>query len=134
MALAAHPSVLDVSTDDITYNEVDGINDYTFGLSRDVLETTDFKDTSGAHTRILGLQDIPVSISGDFEGGDTNGQNVIRAAFVSGATIYFRLRPDGTNGYKVQCKVSTFEISAGVADKVEFSCELVSTSAVTAVP
>ena len=108
MALAAHPSVLDVSLDDITYGEIDGINDYTFGLSRDVLETTDFMDTSGAHTRILGLQDIPVSISGDAEFSDTNGQNVLRAAFVSGATVYFRVRPDGTNGYKAQFKVSTF--------------------------
>lgn len=131
MPLAAHPAVIEVSTDDITYNEVDGINDFSFSTGRDVLDTTDFKDTSGAKTKILGLQDTTISLSGDLEASDTNGQNVLRTAFFNGNAIYVGFGFNGTDGYKVQARVSSFEINAGVGDKVEFSCEITSVGAVS---
>lgn len=132
MAIAAHPTVIEVSTDNITFNEIDGINDYDFDLARDVLETTDFKDTSGGHTRILGLQDVPVSISGDYEGSDTNGQNVLRTALVNGTSVWIGFLFNGSAGYKVEAYVSTFKINAAVDGKVEFSCEFVSTGSAAA--
>ena len=54
--------------------KIDGINDFSFSPSNDMLDTTDFKDTTGAHTRLPGLQVSSVSLSGDYEHGDTNGQ------------------------------------------------------------
>lgn len=129
MATAAHVAAIEVSTDNSTYNEVDGIKNFTFGGQRAMLDTTDFKDTSGGHTRIPGLFDYPVSIDGDYEPGDTNGQVVLRDAFFNGTAVWIGILYNGSAGDKVQCYVESFEINAGVEDLVQFSCELVSTAA-----
>ena len=131
MAIAAHPAVVDVSTDDITYNEVDGINDFSFDPGVDILDTTDFKDTSGAKTKIVGLQDTSVEISGDYEDADTNGQNIIRTGFLNGTSVYIGFKYDGTDGYKVQCLVESFSITGSVDGKVEWSASLTSIGAVS---
>lgn len=131
MAIAAHPAAVEVATTLAgVYSEIDGINDFSFTPSRDTLDTTDFADTSGAHLRLMGLQDTSISISGDYEAADTNGQVVLRDAMLNGTSVGLGILFDGTDGLKVLCYVESFEISAGVEDKVEFSCELVSTGAV----
>ncbi len=130
MAYAAHASKIEYSADGITWYEIDGINDASFEVSRDVLETTDFKDTSGAKTRIMGLQDTSLSIKGDYEDTDTNGQNAIRTAFLNGTAVYMGFKLDGTDGYKVQCYCTKFSTSVSVDGKVEFEAEFISTGAV----
>lgn len=132
MAFAAHASKVEISPDSITWTEVDGINDASFEVQRDVLETTDFKDTSGAKTRIVGLQDSSISIKGDYEDTDTNGQNILRSYFLAGTSIYVGFKLDGTDGYKVQCYVSKISLPIAVDGKVEFECEFVSIGAVSA--
>lgn len=132
MAFAAHASAIEISTDNVTYYEVDGINDASFEVSRDILETTDFKDTSGAKTRIMGLQDTKISMSGDYEDTDTNGQNTIRTRFLAGTTIWVGFKLDGTDGYKVETYCTKFSTKAGVNDKVTFDAEFISTGAVAA--
>lgn len=130
MAFAAHISKVEYSADNITFNEIDGIKDASFEVSRDVLDTTDFKDSSGARTRIVGLQDTSISISGDYEDTDTNGQVALRSAFIAGTSFYIGFKFDGTDGYKVQCYCSSFSITPTVDGLVEFEAELVSTGAV----
>lgn len=132
MAFAGHPSKVEVSTDGITYTEVDGINDYNFSPSRNILDTTDFKDTSGGHTHMYGLMDCKIDLSGDYEDSDTNGQNLIRSAFLNGTALFCGIKFDGTDGLKCQVVVETFEISAGVDDKVNVSISLMSIGVVTA--
>ena len=86
MALAGHPLAFSVSSDDSAYSEVDGINDANWEYVRDLLETTDFKDTSGAKTRIAGLSDGSIEVSGDYESADT-GQALIRSSGVISANL-----------------------------------------------
>lgn len=124
MALAAHAMVISCSTDDITYNEVDGLNDFSFGPNRTMLETTDFKDTSGAKTRMSGLKDGSISMSGDYESGDTNGQNIIRTGFDNGTTVYIRVLWNGTTGHKVAAIVESHEIKGSVDDKVTWTASI----------
>lgn len=132
MAFAAHASKIEVSTDGSTWYEVDGINDASFEVTRDILDTTDFKDTSGAKTRIMGLQDTKISMSGDYEDTDTNGQNTIRSRFLAGTSIHIGFKLDGTDGYKVETYCSKFSTKASVDGKVEFDAEFVSIGAVAA--
>ena len=132
MAFAGHPAKVEVSTDGIAWNEVDGINDFSFTPDCTILDTTDFKDTSGAHTRIYGLINCAIEFSGDYEDTDTNGQNVIRTAFLNGTALHVGIKFDGTDGLKCQVVVESYEIAAGVDDKVTFSVSLQSNSTISA--
>jgi predicted secreted protein len=124
MALAAHATTISVSATDASYNEVDGLNDFSFGPSRDLLETTDFKDTSGAHTRMAGLKDGTISMSGDYESADTLGQNIVRTAFDNGTACWVKVLWDGATGHKCLCIVESSEIKVSVDGKVEWSATL----------
>lgn len=123
MTLAAHPMTISASADDVTYNEIDGLNDFSFGPNRDSLETTDFADTSGAKTRLLGLKDGTIQLSGDYESADT-GQSRLTTLWASGATCYIKVLWNGSTGHKVPCVVESFEIRGSVGGKVEFSATL----------
>jgi predicted secreted protein len=120
MALAGHGLTLSISPDDSTYTELDGVNDFSFGPSRDMLETTDFKDTTGAKTRMAGLKDGTISISGDYESGDT-AQAQIFARYSDGAACWIRALWDGAAGHKVKTIVESFELKSTVDGKVEFT-------------
>lgn len=131
--LAANGILIQASSDDATYNEVDGLNDISYGPTADMLETTDFKDTSGNHTRMMGLRDGAISVSGDYEASDT-AQALMRTQHASGGALWLKVLWDGTNGSKVQCIVENFTIKGGVAGKVEFSASLKFNGAPAAVP
>jgi predicted secreted protein len=133
MADPGHAVRVDVSNDDITYNELDGINNVDWGPMADLLDTTDFKDTTGFKTRIQVLKDIAPTISGDYERTDT-AQSALRTGWDTGATRYLKVMLDGTNGFKVACKVESFGISASVDGKVEFTASLQGTGAISVVP
>lgn len=130
--LAANGILIQASSDDMSYNEVDGLNDASYAPNADLLDTTDFKDGT-TRTRIVGLRDFSVSLSGDYEHSDT-AQALLRSSEASGATVYLRLLWDGTNGVKVTCKVESFTVKGSVAGKVEFSCSLKATAAAAAYP
>lgn len=87
--------------------------------------------------RIQGLKDGRLSLSGNYRPDDTNGQLVIRAAYLNDTTIFLRALPDdgGTvgAGFQQEMKVSSFRVDAGVADKVAWSCELEGTGAISIV-
>jgi predicted secreted protein len=112
--------------------ELDGINQFSIGLSRDMLDTTDF--VGGAfRQRIAGLKDFPISFSGDFEPADA-AYVLLRTAWTNGTTVFARILPDGTNGFEVECRVPNMEFSGSVDGKNEASFTLASTGDVTFVP
>jgi predicted secreted protein len=132
MAVAGHTTLVQISADDVTYTSLDGCNSVELQRLKEVLETTDFAGGS-YRERILGLSDSPVSVSGDYERADT-ASALLETVWGSGATAYVKIMWDGTNGHKVAIKVENFNISSSYDGKVEMSCSLVSTGAVSAVP
>lgn len=133
MTLAAHALAFKVSATDGSYTEVDGINDLSWGPKRDMLESTDFKDTSAAKTRFSGLKDGVLSISGDAEFADTP-QNLIRTSEDTGADLWCTILWDGSSGHKVKGIVESYTCKAGVAGKVEFSATINFNGAPAAAP
>jgi predicted secreted protein len=130
-ALAGKGILVRVSTDDITYNTVAGINDASASIEGDNQDITAFSENY--ISRLQGLKDTSYSLSGYFDVADTTGQLVIRNALVTNTTLYFRFLYNGTNGYKQQVKVSSFEVSASVDGISELSIELEGTDTITIV-
>lgn len=130
MATAGFSGVVAVSTDDSTYNALNGCNSVSMPTSRAMLDITDFEDTSV--NRIAGLKDSSASLSGHFDHSDT-AQAALRAAAASGATVYVRYLYDGTNGTKIAGIVESFELSATPDGTVEFSCTVQANAAWTIV-
>lgn len=126
--LPGHAAAVRVATTDATGSEVDGVNSIDWGPNRELLETTDFADTTAARTRIGGLKDFSATLSGDYESSDT-GQGIIRTAFDDGTSVFLRFLPNGSTGFKCECKVSEFKVSASFDGKVEFSATLMGTGA-----
>jgi predicted secreted protein len=121
----------------VSGDEVDGLNNVSYSPSVDLLDITDFKDTTGFKTKLAGLKDGSVSVSGDFEASDAP-QLLIASSWSSGASIWatIHFNPSGSassKGFNVECKVESFEITAGVDGKVEYSASLSFTGAPTAV-
>lgn len=132
MALAGHAAKVTCSASDGSYNEIDGIMNVDWGQSADIIETTDFKDITAAKSRIHGLHDLQVTISGQYESGDAP-QALVRTSFTSGATLYVQFLPDGTNGFKCATIVQDFKLNATVEGAVEFSATLVGNGAISTV-
>jgi predicted secreted protein len=136
MALAGHPVKVYAKSTGATptaSDEVDGINNVTYSPKVDLLDVTDFKDTSGAKLKLAGLIDGSISLSGDYEPTDAP-QSLLRTSMTSGASVWLSVHfnPSGTTGTKgfiVECKVESFEVSAAVDGKAEFSCSLQFTGA-----
>jgi predicted secreted protein len=129
MSTPAHPIVVKVGTDGAVFNEMDGIKSVKFGPSRTMLETTDFKDASGAKTRMAGLKDGVIELSGDLEEADADGQNVVRTAWENGTDCHVEIdfipgAAAGSKGYKVKGIVESYEIAGEVDDIVTFSATI----------
>lgn len=120
MALAGHASALRVAASDATGDVVAGLTSISFGPSGNLMDITDFSDTSGAHKKLLGLVDCNISGSGLYESADT-GQALIRSSWASGADIYIRFLPNGSTGYKCACKIQDYKIDSSVDGTVTFS-------------
>lgn len=132
MALAGSSIVLKGGVSSNPSDEIDGANNIRFGRTREMLETTDFKDTSGARTRLAGLKDGVVEISGDYEPSDT-AQTAIESKLDDGNSYYVQVLWDGTNGHEIECKVESFDIDGEVAGKAQFTATLQFTAAASSV-
>ena len=121
-----------VSVDDVTYYDLGSTNDATHGITADLQDVTVFG--SDWLTKMQALKDSTYSLSGFYDNADTNGQIAVRAACIADTALYVKVEYDGTNGYKQEVKVASFEFSASVDGIGEFSIELEGTGAVTAVP
>jgi predicted secreted protein len=130
MALAGHPVKVYAKAAAGTpagSDEVDGINNVTYSPEVNLLDVTDFKDTTGAKRKLAGLRDGSAQLQGDYEQADAP-QALLRSS-IDGTTVYmsFHFNPSGsvgTKGFIVPCKVASFEISAEVDGKVTFSASL----------
>lgn len=136
MALAGHPVLVyikNVVTAPIAGDEVNGLNSVGYSPKVDLLDVTDFQDTSAAHLKLAALTDGGITLAGDLEMADAP-QTLLRTSWASGASVWVScyFNPSGsagTKGFKVECKVESFTINAQVAGKVEFSCSLAFTGA-----
>lgn len=128
MALAGHPVVVSCKSSNAAVagaDEINGLNSIGYSPKIEMLDVTDFQDTSAAKLKLAGLTDGQIQGSGDLEPADAP-QTLIRTSWASGASIWFTLafNPGGganTVGFKVECKISAFEVKASAEGKVEFS-------------
>lgn len=140
MALAGHPVLVYAKATNaaaVSGDEVDGINSVSYSPSLDLLDVTDFKDTTGTKLKLAGLKDGSISLSGDLEMTDAP-QTLLRTAAGDGSSVWMTIHfnPSGAasaKGFQVECKVESFEISAAVDGKVEFTASLQFTGAPVAV-
>jgi predicted secreted protein len=140
MAVAAHPTLVYVKATNaaaVSGDEVLGISSATLNQSADLLDVTDFKDTTGWRKRILGLLDGTVELSGMAEFADAP-QSLIRSSFLSGASIWVTVQfnPAGAalaKGFQVECKVAAVNHSSELEDKVAFDASFSFTAAPVAV-
>lgn len=115
-----------------TYYAVAGMNDASMSMSADNQDITVFGDTFIA--KLQGLKDVSYSLSGFYDTADTNGQIVLRDAFLNDTALFVKFLADGTNGWKQEVKVASFDISGTVDGIVELSIELEGSATITAVP
>ena len=82
--------------------------------------------------RIAGKKDISISLSGNLDTGDTNGQ----LALVEGSYVMIGLYPSGTGvaGKQVPCIVESFEESYDANGKQTFTCSVLGNGAPVALP
>lgn len=116
-------------------DELDGLDDATYEELADLLETTDFKGASVSpwKTRILGLQDGSVELSGAYEAADAP-QQLLRTSKRSGASVWITVHFDpsassGFKGFQVECKVAKFSAKDSVGGRTDFACSLQFTAA-----
>lgn len=123
MALAGHGVVVRCADTDIAGDAIDGIKQIDWGRSADLLDTTDFADGQDRERGLVGIRDLEISLSGDYEASDT-GQARLRTNFESGAAVWVRFLPNGTAGFKAPFKVGDFKINVSFDGTVEFSATL----------
>jgi len=138
MPLTGHPVKIYAKASSATPSggdEVDGLNNTQYSPTVDLLDVTDFKDTSGAKLKLAALTDGSITLSGDYEQADAP-QALLRSSMPTGASVWIsnHFNPSGSVGSKgfiVECKVESFDITAAHDGKVEFSCNLQFTGAPT---
>lgn len=124
MAVAGNAVVLSITTIDTAYvagDELDGINNVSFGPTRDKLDTTDFKDGT-AKKYLMGLTDGAVNLSGQLELGAATVQQRLITGYTTPSNVFAHLvfNPGGAAGYKgfkVECVVESFSVD-GVHDGI----------------
>lgn len=135
MSTAAHNRKLYVKTTNAAptgTDEVDGAKEFSWSKSRDVLDTTDYKD-GDTRTKALGLKDGSGNISGDWEPTDTI-QGLLRSAHENGTLVYVTSLPDGTNGFTYPCLVESIEEGGAVGDLVAATFNLTQSGAAISRP
>lgn len=131
MAMKGKSLGIKVSTADDTYNTVADLNEGSMSADGDNQDITTLSDAY--INRVQGLKDVSYSLSGFYKPDDTNGQAVIRDAWINGSDLYVQYLPDGSNGFKQKVVVSSFEVSASVDGMVEVSIELEGADALSTV-
>jgi predicted secreted protein len=115
-----------------------GMNTVSFSLNGEVLDTTAF-DGGAFRTKIHGLRDFSVSVSGDWDASDA-AYTLIKANFLDSSTALLHVRvlfdPSAaglSQGYECQVLCESLEINGSVDGKVEVSFSLTSISALVIV-
>jgi len=108
------------------------LNNASLSLNGDILDTTSFEDGT-YKTKISGLRDWSVSVSGDLDPSSAQMQGLL-AGYTGGSTVAVVLQPTGvtTCQFSGNTLVESFEISGAVDGKVEVSVSLQGTGSLTA--
>ena len=114
------------------YNTVLGMKDASMSMKGDNQDISTFG--TDYIKRLQGLKDVTYSLSGFVDLTDTTGQTIIRTALTGDTALFFKFLPDGTNGWKQEVKVASFDMSAAVDGVVELSIELEGSDAITVIP
>lgn len=109
-----------------SYSTIAGIDNVTFGPSKEELDVSEMSATVLAEKILMGLNKGSATIKGAYRADDTNGQVVLRAAQLAATEEFFQFIFDdsqgaGSKGYKVRGYVTGFEVSTGVRGRVDFS-------------
>jgi hypothetical protein len=130
MALPAHPAAVYAHSSSGAYSghEIGNIDKCNYSPSVDLLDVTDFKDTSGAKKKLAALTDGKVTLDGWVDMSDT-AQNLLRSSMATGASVWVTwiFNPTGSTGskgFQVECKVKSFTISGDTPGAIVFTCEL----------
>lgn len=110
--------------------KINGVDSATLNRLADILEISQFGDDY--KKRMAGLKDSNISISGNFDPADTNGQNVI----VAGDFVYVGLYQQGTAvaGVQVPMIIESVEQAAEVSGQQTFSASFQGNGAPVALP
>jgi predicted secreted protein len=100
--------------------KISGVDDATYNRMAEILEVTEFGDEY--RSRIAGLKDTSVDLSGSYDPDDTDGQLELEP----GDDVWVALFPKGTSedGKQIKMIVENFEQSASVDGRQEFSSTL----------
>jgi predicted secreted protein len=136
MALPSHPLKFYVRSDATApsaTDEVAGLNNCDYSPNVDLLDVTDFKDTSGAKLKMAALTDGSITASGDALLSDTP-QSLIRSSMLTGASVWVTIQfnPSGTagqKGFQIETKVKNYKVKGSVAGKNEFDADFEFTGA-----
>jgi predicted secreted protein len=126
MAVAGHKLLVTCATGaSATYSSMDGIKEFTLSDQDDLLDTTDFIEANAdrVRSRIAGLRDASLSLSGDLEITDAGFQKA-RASKRAGDAAAFQVWFNtGTSsvGFAIVTKIESIEYSGGVEGKLEVS-------------
>lgn len=112
-------------------DEVTGINNFSLGDGRNMIDVTTFAGNAGAMQRLAGLKDPSLTLSGFFN-SDTE-QALLRSSHNSGADVYVRIAFDGTTPPHWECafKVETVDYGSSVDGAVEVTYSLACNGAPT---
>lgn len=129
MAEDATKVKIQVSTDDVAYNDVADLNSVTDSATGNTIEVTAFGDDWKKY--IAGLNEFTMELDGYWNSGDTNGQIVLRDAWKNRTAVYVQILYDGVNGVKGQCYVNKTERKATPSGTVDVTYSLTGTGDLT---
>lgn len=118
-----------------TLREIIGVDSVQFSQNADPVETTGIGDASKSY--INGFIDTSISISGSWESAaaGTDESDVVLSGILGGTAKVFEYHPDdtATSGieYGGSAICTSYEISSGVGDKVNYTAEFLVTTTVT---
>lgn len=102
------------------YTNVAGVEDVTVTRNGEKVETSAYADNDGYRRFMLGIKTIEISADSSYLVADTE-QDAIRAAHTGGGTTFLQVLHDGTNGFKGEFVIDSFDIKPDLSGKVKFS-------------
>lgn len=130
MAKASHPNFIAVKSTSAAAVAGDEISSksVSFDPKTELLDITDFKDTSGCRIKLAGLRDGSASIDGDWD-YSLAPHALLWSSWVSGSSIWLTAHYDpsasaGSKGFNVECLVESLSIKGDVGSTNTFSCSL----------
>lgn len=120
MALKGTNALVQVSTSSGgTYTTVAQMKQAQLKFQGNNVDISKFGDTF--MSRLQGLKDASYSLNGFYDPTDTLGQLAIRGAWNADTVLWVKFLYDGTNGWKQQVVVNSFDVSAAVAGVQDLS-------------